>query len=120
MPSISSSRAPGYDPVATLTSVEEGITDQSAANDPSIMSQVGYGPDGTNPETASGWTFVTSAMRRMKSKAARTMLTPTATTMSKATVSTRQAMSTRTSLRGAVRTTTFRDPAFLERLDPHV
>jgi hypothetical protein len=40
---------------------EEGITDQSTANDPSIVSQVGYGPDGTNPETASGWTFAASA-----------------------------------------------------------
>ena len=40
---------------------EPGIqTDASSANDPTIDSQVGYGPDGSNPETA-GWVFVDAA-----------------------------------------------------------
>ena len=41
---------------------EAGLTDQSEANDPSITSQVGYGPDGSDPSVNSaGWTFVAAA-----------------------------------------------------------
>lgn len=36
---------------------EAGLTDQSESNDPSITSQVGYGPDGSDPSGVS-WTFV--------------------------------------------------------------
>jgi hypothetical protein len=37
---------------------EAGLTDQPDANDPSITSQVGYGPDGSDPGADPGWTFV--------------------------------------------------------------
>ena len=62
---------------------------------------MGPGSSGWLPSVRVAW--VTSAMRRMKSRAASTMPTETPTTMSKKTVSRKQASSTATSLCGATR-----------------
>ena len=40
---------------------EPGLTDNPSTNDPSITSQVGYGPDGSDPATDPGWVFATAA-----------------------------------------------------------